>query len=289
MLKKIYVSSLLEDGLLESKRDFPDANTVYCTDMSFEDFCLQHQYSLFDSSRVKLLVGIDHFPAEKLANLVDSEIEVECCWILKSLDKRTKLYKRLNAKSNVEFCSTLDKKRDRKSFISEEMKSLGIPKQYLTEVMNVSSESKATTHKELVKFSKALGSMSEREALKTLTLYKSNSSTLEFISTLFKGTEFESYSMVRRIDNVPMPIVSSTLQKRLMSLIFLAKGDQASAKKYWDRNGYYLKEDIRVANKMGLKKLLKIYLYVDTVYSDFIRKDSEHLRLLKLIRYIHSN
>lgn len=288
MLKKVYVSTLIEDGLLEARKDFPNSNTVYCSDMSFEDFCLQHQYSLFDSSDVKILVGLDGFPAEKMANLVDSEIEIECCWVVKSLDKRTKLYKRLDAKTNIEFCTTIEKKRDRKTFLSQQMRELGIPNQYLDEVMNVCPESKATARKELEKFSKGLNTLSEEDALKTLTLYKSNSSTLEFISTLFKGSEFEAYNMVRRIDNVPMPIISSTLQKRIMSLIFLSKGDQRSAKNYWDRNGYYIKDDLKLAKKFGKKKLIEIYLYVDSIYSDFIRKDPEHLRLLKLIRFIHS-
>lgn len=288
MLKKVFISKILEDGLLEARRDFPNSITVYCSEMSFEDFCLQHQFSLFDSSSVKLLVGIDHFSTDSLANLTDSEIEVDCCWILSSLDKRTKLHKRISTRSNLEYCTSLDNKRDRKSFISQEMKSLGIPSKYQSQVLNVCSGSKATVHSELKKLKKALESLDEGEALKTLTFYKDDSSTLDFISTLFKGTELEAANLVKRVDQVPMPVIKSTLQKRLMSLIFLSKGDQKSAKNYWDRNGYYLREDLKLARKFGLKRLLDIYLYVDLVYADFLRKDPEHLRLLKLIRFVHT-
>lgn len=289
MLKKVYVSQILEDGLLESRRDFPDSETVYCSDMSFDEFCLQHQYGLFDSSTVKLLIGIDHFPLEKMTYLVDSDIESDCCWILKSLDKRTKLYKRIKATSNIEECISLDKRRDRKSFISKEMDSLSIPRKYLNEVLEVCADSKATVRSELVKFKNALNTLGEKEAVKSLTPYKSGTSILDFISTLFKSSEFEAASMVRRIDNIPMPVLASTLQKRVMSLIFLSKGDQNNAKKYWDRNGYYIREDIQIARKFGLKKLTSIYLYIDGVYSDFLRKDPQHLRLLKLIRFVHSS
>jgi hypothetical protein len=289
VLKKVYISEPLEEGLFECKQDFPDASIYYCSELNFDDFCLAHQYSLFDDGMEKVFVGVDHYPAEKLLSLLEDGIEVPVNWIFKSLDKRTKLYKKFKTCSNIEEVYPLVKAKDKKEFIEQCFDELEISNKFLDQVYYISSDNRANIRRDLFKFKTALSVMSEEEAIHSLTFYKADSKTLDFISSLFSDSEFTTAKLARKIDKVPVPVVTSTLLKRLLSLIFLSKGDVKSAQMFWDKRGYFLNKDRSIAKQLGTKRLLEIYLYVDSIFSDFFRKESNHLKLLKLIRFVHSS
>ena len=288
MLKKLYISELIDDGVYECREDFPACEFLYCSSMTFEDFCLLHQFDLFSGDLLKVFVGVSKFSNEQLSNLVQAGIESSCCWITKKMDKRTKLYKSLKDSTNIEVCESLTAKRTKKSFIKNLMRSLDIPTKLFETIYSTVSDDKTDVHKELGKLKVALGVLPESQALGVLTISKADSQTLDFIANLFNASELSSARFAARIPHVPVPVLTSTLCKRLLSLIFLSKGETVYAKTFWDRNGYYVRQDTEVATRIGYKSLLKIYRYVDRTYGNFMLKDSQELRLSKLVRYVTS-
>lgn len=288
MLKKVYFSKDIDNCVYELRRDFPESEVLYCSELDFNEFCLKHTYNLMSSNTVIALVGVDKFKSSDLLNLLASEIEADVCWALKKVDKRTKLYKRMKECSNVEECLDLEDNRRKKSFITSRFKEKGISTKYMGRFLQVCSNSKAIIDRELDKLKIALEVLPESTALMSLTVHKVDSHTLNFVSSLFSGKEDDTIFLASRIAHVPLPVLSTILTKRLQSLIFLAIDCQDKAKEFWDHRGFYLKKDTACAKTIGYSNLLEIYSYVDSVFSDFTRKDSEYLKLSKLIRFVYS-
>lgn len=288
MLKKVYHSKDLDNCVYELKQDFPDVDMVYCSEITFDEFCLLHNLTLLNENTITAFVGVDTFGVQNLLNVLNAPIEVEVCWLFKKVDKRTKVYKLLKSQSTVEECVGLSDARKKKSFVSKCFKESKISTKFLSYFLQVCSDSKPIVLREVLKFKVALEVLPEKQALRSLTLHKVDSHTLNFVSSLFNGTEVHSVLLASRVSHVPTQVLTATLLKRLQSLIYLSIGQEIEAKNYWDRRGYYLNEDVKCANRVGYSALLKSYTYVDQVFGNFLTKDSEYLRLLKLIRFIYS-
>jgi DNA-directed RNA polymerase subunit F len=286
MLKKVYLSESIEDSLFEIRKDFKDIDLRYCTDLSFDQFIHLHQPNLLNNFKVTGFVGVEKYNSDLLVGVLDSDIQVDVVWIIGKLDKRKKFYKKIKKNISIEECKDLSAKKAKKAFIKKIFQEFNVSTKYLEYFLKVSSDSKQSIYNEIRKFSKVVSILPEEEALRSISVYNANFDVLDFISAVFSGNIDDSYLFAKKIENVPIPVVRATLIKRLNSYIALSAGNLDQAKKYWDRNGYYVNQDMLVSNKYGFENLLEITNYVDKVFGNFLNSDNSFLRFTKLMDFI---
>lgn len=286
MIRKVYVCKDIEIALLQAKEEFTDLEIWHCSDLSETDLLKILQPSLFKNSCVKCFVGIDcAFSSEFLLNLASSSF-VNSIWIFKTLAKNTKLYKKLDSITTIEFYNKLEKTSDKKRFIQE--KASDLPKNIISKLIDRGSDNQSVLVEEIKKLKDGLEILTPEELDSCIVEYESSNDIFNFLEYTLTGNMEKAYLYAHRVSkSLNSLAVSALIQKKIISMIYLSLNDVKAAYKYWRYPQYLLQKEQTTSKKIGFQGLIRIYLFVDVEFNKLNTKPLL-LRLGNLIYFVGS-
>ena len=286
MIKKVYICNDIDNLKYEVSSDFNNIQFIDCKEEDFDTFLKLHSKSLFSSKYTRCFINVDEYSDKEVALVVDLKTE-DVIWGFKSLPKNRKLYKLLEGKSNIEYCSTLERAADKTRFINSLLNKNKIPVQYKDTFLNKMPDSKAIIKSEIDKFSYFLSKTNDSDLLdKSISTYSSSNDLMSFMNSLLDLNPKESYSYAEKISNeLNVLVINSVLLKKILSMTYLSLGDTDSAMKYWHYNNYYIRSEVDRAKKIGFGKLIALYMYIDKKLGNIYDDKDLFTRLCEVILY----
>lgn len=282
MIKSVYISKDVEYLKYLIRKDYKSKiEVVNCSDFSFETFINLHNYTLFhDVNSIKIFIGVDDFKQEVLLPIVD-KIQCDVVWAFKTLPKNYKLYKKLSKVCTINHGNDLSKDCNKSSLIKDIMEDNNLPKKYFKELKVRCPTNPSIIEQEVKKLAYSLKVFGEVKGVEDiLSIYNTNKDVLDLITSLLNGDMESYYRYSKKVSSeVPLLIVNATILKKLKSLIFLSMGCIKEANNAWRSSGYFLQQDKKLANNLGYKYLIDLYLKVDKVLGNIYDERDVFTRL----------
>lgn len=257
-LQRIFVSEDLDDALFEIYWEFP--NLTIHTDLDLPRFFNLHKKTLFNLEDSVGLVVPTGLKYDDLLPALESKIDIDVIWIFDKLPKNGKLYKHLSKNYQVTFCSKLSKDQDKKAFISDLAKKLGVKRKLISEFIKKSGMNKRVIYQELVKLRAAQDVIPD-----PLEVVIDDSDGLEcfkFIDALFDKDEQQAIKLLSKLEKYePGYKVAAILAKKVMCLMLVCVGDTNQANKYFrlPNHNYFRNKIINQSKSAGLATLSSIH------------------------------
>jgi hypothetical protein len=267
MIKKVYISSVLDNLVFDVMSEFTDVEIIDSEGLGISEVANYHRTTLFDSKKIRCFLNLDTIETEDLSKLLDAGIKRDVIWCFAKISKVSKFYKRLQGVCSVQTCEGLEVYKDKKKFISEALKKYSLDKSYLDGLLRSTSDNKLLTIKDIESLAYIVNVIKD-ESLLSYNTYTSNSDIFKLIDAILTVNFEEFYFYFNKLESSLVPLqLHSLLLAKLRSLIFFAQDLDDLGNKSW--RTYDLYNTKSQAKKVGLSNLLKVYLYYDSVLGDF--------------------
>ncbi len=285
MIQKVYVGKVLGNILYDLKKEFPGAKLLFVDQMSVQEFRAGHRQNLFTRKDTQnAFIGVDEFKQEETLPLIDA-INIPVIWTFNSLAKNTKLFKKLDAITSVDFDSDIEKSGEVKKFATSYAKSIKLNIEVYPRLLNSLPADKSAISRELDRIKLGEEVLSPEQLNENLGLASLNDDAFGFIDKLFAPDLEGAYLYAAKLSKTTNPIgLSVLLIKKIDSMIFLGGNKEDEAMKYWRHFGPMLWDAKKLAKKLGQDKLFELR----KVCKDLGNIFDESPTTLKLTRLINS-
>jgi hypothetical protein len=276
-LHKIYVSKSLADASLEVQEDF--GSYILMSEPCDSDFIKLTSPSLVKRDKLYLL----HNPSIS-EDLIVSSIRnknVEFVIVFSKLDKRSKLYKKLNSLCSIEFCGELKTYKDKKQFTITQLEKLGIPSKYYYQLLKNCDSSPARIKREIFKLSHAIKVL--QDPTDCLCLEENSYDLFNFLDALLEQDLSKCLYHYFKIESSYDKYHLSNLICNYIGAHLCLLGKDNDTSHFWKVSSWQVNEWKSRANKMGFSRLVNLYNTVTNDLHDFTNPKDPCLKLRKII------
>lgn len=286
MLKKVYIGNDIDSNKQHIRTEFNVVNFISCSNLNL--FISKHSKNLFDQP-LTCFLDVDELDSKFLLDLLEKQIYYDVIWHFKSLKKNTKIYKKLDSITTLEFLNEKNlSEKNKKDLILKFFNKFNVDIKYVNLFLTKNFPSEHILYNEIYKFSLAEKLLDEPFLEKTIISYNSENDVMNFISALFTYKLETCYRLAINIsENFYFQAVALVILKRIKSYIYLSIDDISSANSIWFTPPYYLRQNIKIAKDIGYNNLLNLYDFTfSNLYLNF--NGNLLLNLINLIRYFNS-
>lgn len=277
-LKRVYISPNVDDGVYEAKKLFQDSIVVRSpSDEQYRKKCLP---SLVATKRTIIFTNTEEVSEDLLKASLD--FSTDMVWIFKQLRSNSKLCKYLTKNFPVEKCAKLSTYKEKKEFVQKAFREKNLPGELLFHVLQRSGESRNRINSELDKLSYGLQVLNH--PLDCLVSDVAYYDIFNLLDAILQKDNTEALRLISKIElELDIYQFAHLLTTYIQFYIYLAVGDEESAKKTWNMPAYLIGDKKALARKRGLKNLVDLSLLVRDLLLDYYSKKPASNRIRQFI------